>query len=288
MFYCMRTIFKNIALHTLYMQSRSGQSRGESARDVRLFSTENSVIAVDSPIKLRILELVAAGPVPFDRIVEETGKAKSTISVHIRDLEQSGLITTETDPRDTRRRLIALSSHAIGRLTNADRDARLPARVRDDMAADRPFRDDDIVSFFRYSVRVFRTQAMAMGINLDPVLQRTGFEVGSVLAPLVAAPNVTEVARKMDLFWQAHGLGAITLASTDPLTLDVRGCFECEDLPVTGHGTCSFDIGVLSAIFSHHLGCPVNVVEEQCYSSGDERCIFVITPLHGAESCPGS
>jgi predicted hydrocarbon binding protein len=35
---------------------------------------------------------------------------------------------------------------------------------------------------------------------------------------------------------------------------------------------------VLTAIFSHHLDCPVTVVEEQCYSSGDDRCIFSITP----------
>ena len=138
------------------------------------------------------------------------------------------------------------------------------------------FDDADIVSFFRYCVKVFRTQAMVMGINIDPVLERTGVEVGTTLAPRVAGSSVPEVVRKMDSFWQAHSLGAITLAGTDPLTLEVRGCFECEDLPVTGHGACAFDIGILTAIFSHHLQCPVTVVEERCYSSGDDRCIFVI------------
>jgi predicted hydrocarbon binding protein len=259
------------------MQSRSDQSKEAPARDVRLFSTENSVMAVDSPIKLRILEFIAPGPQPFDRIVAETKKAKSTISVHIRDLEASGLITVQPDPRDTRRRLVGLSSDAIGKLTNADRHARLPAHVHERLAADRPFSDDDIVSFFRFCVQVFRTQAMVMGINLDPVLERTGHEVGTILAPRVAGRTVDEVVRKMDAFWQAHGLGEIFLAGTSPITLEVRGCFECEDLPVTGHGACSFDIGVLTAIFSHHLACPVSVIEEKCYSSGDERCIFVIS-----------
>jgi predicted hydrocarbon binding protein len=279
----MRTIFKNIAITILYMQSHHDPVEGTGPRDVRLFSTASSVVAVDSPIKLRILEFIALGPQPFDRIVAETKKAKSTISVHIRDLEQSGLITVHPDPRDTRRRLIGLSSDAIGKLTNADRHARLPAHVHERLAADRPFSDDDIVSFFRFCVQVFRTQAMAMGINLDPVLERTGQDVGTVLAPRVAGRTVDEVVRNMDAFWQAHGLGNISLAGTSPITLEVRGCFECEDLPVTGHGACSFDIGVLTSIFSRHLGCPVSVIEEKCYSSGDERCIFVITPLHGAE-----
>ncbi|MFA4860937.1 V4R domain-containing protein [Methanoregula sp.] len=274
----MRTIFKNIALHYLSMQSHPDPASGVQTRDVRLFSTQDSVMAVDSPIKLRILELAAAGPVPFDRIVEGTGKAKSTISVHLRDLERSGLITSSPDPRDSRKRLIALSSDAIGRLTNTDRDARLPPPAHRHSGTGQPFADDDIVSFFRYCVLVFRTQAMVMGINIDPVLQRTGAEVGRVLAPKVAGRTTEEVVRKMDTFWQAHSLGAISIVSSDPLTLGVRGCFECEDLPVTGHGACAFDTGVLTSIFSHHLGCPVTVVEAECYSSGDDRCIFVITP----------
>lgn len=259
---------------------RLRQELGEDIHggEVRLFSTKDNVVAVDSPVKVQILELVSAGPVPFDRIVEMTGRAKSTVSVHIRDLERSGLVASAPDPVDSRRRFIALSSSAIGRLTNSDRNAKKSPHIHGIGKAGAEFSDEDIVSFFRYVVRIFRSQAMAMGINLDPVLQKTGAEVGAVLAPKVSGKSVAEVVRKMDAFWQAHGLGTIRHAGTDPLTLEVRGCFECEDLPVTGHGACAFDIGVLTAIFSHHLQCPVTVVEERCYSSGDDRCIFVIQP----------
>lgn len=281
MFYDMRTIFKNIAISILYMRSRKDSGADLQSGDVQLFSTKDNVVAVDSPIKVRILGIVNSGPVAFDQIVEQTGKAKSTISVHLRDLERAGLITSLPDSRDSRRRLIALSSAAIGRLTNTDRDAIIPPHIHKSGLPDEPFSDGDIVSFFRYCVQVFRTQAMMMGINIDPVLERTGAEVGRVLAQRVAARSPEEVVRKMDIFWQAHSLGAISLAGTSPLTLEVRGCFECEDLPVTGHGACSFDIGVLTAIFSHHLRKPVTVTEERCYSSGDDRCIFVITPRSG-------
>jgi uncharacterized protein len=280
MFYCMRTIFKNIAKHIQYMQPHHDSGSDIHGGDVRLFSTHDNVVAIDSPIKVRILEIAGNGPVLFDRIVEKTGRAKSTISVHIRDLERAGILSSYPDPRDSRRRLIALSSTAIGRLTNTDRDARAPQHHHSHGAGE-PFSDEDLVSFFRYVVRTFRSQAMAMGINLDPVLEKTGMEVGGVLAGKVAGRSVAELVRKMDAFWQAHGLGAITLAGTGPLTLEVRGCFECQDLPVTGHGACAFDIGVLTAVFSHHFGCPVSVVEERCYSSGDDRCIFVITPQPG-------
>lgn len=259
------------------MQSRKDTAAGTQAGDVRLFSTKDSVVAVDSPIKVRILEVVSSGPVPFDQIVEKTKKAKSTISVHIRDLEKAGVITSRPDPRDSRRRLIALSSSAIGRLTNADRDATAPPHLHAH-GKDEPFSNEDLVTFFRYVVRVFRSQSMAMGINLDPVLQRTGEEVGTVLAGKVAGKSVREVIKHVDAFWQAHGLGSISLTDSDPITIEVSGCFECEDLPLTGHGACAFDTGVLTAIFSHHLQCPVTVVEERCYSMGDDRCVFVVRP----------
>ena len=274
----------NIAMHNVCVNNKRVQEPGVHTRDVRLFSAQNSVVAVDSPIKLLILELAASGPVPFDRIVELTHKAKSTISVHLRDLERSGLIRLTPDPRDSRKRTISLSSDAIGRLTNTDRDVRVPVHHHHGTAHEDPFSDDDIVSFFRYCVLTFRTQAMVMGINIDPVLGRTGEQVGNVLAPRVAGKTVEEVVKKMDAFWQAHGLGQITLASTAPITLEVRGCFECEGLPLTGHSACVFDIGVLTSIFSHHLECPVKVVEEHCYSSGDEQCIFTITPRPGSRS----
>jgi len=268
----------NIAINNEYVKTRREQAPGMYAEDVRLFSTNNAVVAVDSPIKVRILELAAAGPVPFDQIVTCTQRAKSTISIHIRDLIRSGLITSHHDPRDNRKRIIMLSSDAIGRLTNTDRDVDIHVYNHQGAGGDPRFSDDDIVSFFRYCVLVFRTQAMVMGINIDPVLGRTGELVGRVLAPRVAGETVDEVVQKMDLFWQSHGLGAITLAGTGPLTLEVSGCFECEDLPITGHSACVFDIGVLTAIFSYHLNCPVKVVEERCYSSGNDRCIFVVTP----------
>lgn len=259
------------------MRQQRETETGEQGDDVRFFSTRNSVVAIGSPVKIQILRLAAEGPVPFDRIVEETKKAKSTISVHLRNLERLELVTVWPDPVDSRRRVVALSSAPIGSLTTADRHAKIPERVHRHEKSGEPFRDEDSVSFFRYCVRVFRTRAMVMGINLDPVLRKTGAEVGRALAPRVAGKTVDDVVRRLDAFWQAHGLGAITLSGTRPLTLEVHGCFECEDLPVTGHGACAFDIGVLTAIFSYHFQAPVTVTEERCYSSGDDRCIFVVT-----------
>jgi len=58
-----------------------------------LFSTLNGIIAIDGPVKLQIMEFLYENAQSFDDIVKHTGKAKSTISVHLKDLKASHLLS---------------------------------------------------------------------------------------------------------------------------------------------------------------------------------------------------
>ena len=244
-------------------------------RDIHLFSSSDRVMAVEGQVKKKILSLLAERDYSFDELVLLIGRAKSTVSVHIHDLIHAGLITSRSDPMDNRRKILSLSSQPIGTLTNSDRNAPL-REDKTDIHTCLPFHPGDVASFFRWGIQVFRTEAMARGINIDPVLEQTGWKIGKVLAPLVYDQDLGGMVLKMHDFWEANGLGTVALSGTDPVTLTVHGCFECEDLPVTGHGACSFDIGVLSAIFTHYFSTPVHITEVECYSAGDDHCTFVI------------
>jgi len=243
--------------------------------DIALFSTNTDVIAIESPVKGIILGIIAAGDISFDEIVTRTGKAKSTISVHIKDLQEAGLISSHSDPNDRRKKIMSLTGKPVGYLTNTDR---APARKQIEKPLKRlPFTDGDIASFFRYMLRIIRTEAMNSGVNTDPILEQAGNRIGTVLLPLISDENLERKVQKMDSFWQKYGLGTIALLNDNPITLKVHGCFECEDLPITGHGACSFDTGVLSAVFSTETKGNPSVVEIECYSSGYDHCTFVIT-----------
>lgn len=270
----MRTSIKVVISYEYVNPGRSHKEHEEGG-EVTLFSTKTSVVAIESPIKRQIIRIISAGEISFDEIVSRTGKAKSTISVHLRDLEASGLIISRPDPEDHRKRLLLMNSQPIGRLTNTDRK---PAEQLFKMNSGvLPFTEGDIASFFRYALRIFRTEAMNLGMNIDPILERAGMRIGTVLTPLISDSTLPGKISKMDTFWQSYGLGKITLVSVDPLTLRVEGCFECQDLPVTGHGSCAFDIGVLSSLFSDEFQGKPEVVEVECYSSGFDHCTFVIT-----------
>lgn len=251
----------------------------EEPGDILLFHTDTSVLAVSTSTKVHILKLAKEGPVSEDAIVIQTGKARSTITKHLRDLEKAGLIRTSINPKDKRRRIVMLSSEKIGHLTTSDWNVPPAPSIASDAAA--ALACNDITSFFRFAMITFRTQAMTMGIDLSPLMRQTGIQLGAGLAPVLAAKTVEGLIQNMAAFWKKYGLGTVALSSKTPLVIELRGCFECSDMPLTGRCVCAFDTGVLSALFSNHLKCPVSVIEEECYSKGDGRCLFVIRPVQG-------
>lgn len=244
-------------------------------RDIALFSTQKDVIALESPIKGIILELLANGEISFDDIVSRTGKAKSTISVHLKDLEDSGLVVSRSDPNDNRKKLVSLIAKPIGHLTNRDRVS-ASAHLKSDSFGYQ-YTEGDIASFYQNILKVIRTEAMNLGINTNPVLERAGFRIGQLIAPMVADVSLHKKIQNMNGIWEMYRLGRIRLIAEVPITISVHGCFECEDLPVTGHGACAFDVGVLRAIFFNEMNEHPIVEEIECYSSGYDHCTFIIT-----------
>ncbi len=79
-------------------------------RNLMIFSTENGIVALNSPVKLKILEMLRKGAASFDDLVEQSGKAKSTISVHLDDLEEQKLILEKSSPNDKRKKYFYLNS----------------------------------------------------------------------------------------------------------------------------------------------------------------------------------
>ena len=81
-----------------------------SGNHTALFSTDHGFIALDGPVKLKILDFLKIGSRSFDEIVKHTGKAKSTISVHINDLKLCDLIKEHIDANDKRKKIYNLNS----------------------------------------------------------------------------------------------------------------------------------------------------------------------------------
>lgn len=252
--------------HAAGMKSRSPS--------IELFSTPGGIRTVGSPVRVGILSVLSTRDLSFEEIVGLSGKAKSTISVHLKGMEEEGIIGSKTDPADSRRKIFFLRSAPLGNLSpepgfRDDEAEELKGRLAD---------EEDPFAFYRYMFRTIRVTLLAEGIHIDPVLHNAGYRVGREIVEEIDGPDLGTVLEKLRKFWSGHNLGTLEVESLEPLVIRVYDCFECGDLPELGRPACAFDAGVLRAVFSRHFGADQDVTETACYAMGNDHCRFVIVP----------
>ncbi len=237
---------------------------------IELFSTSSGVRAVRSPPHAEILSLLRSRELPFDEIVRLSGKAKSTVSVHLKTMEEEGIVGSRGDPGDSRRKIFFIRSPCVGNLSQG-------LALQDEEAGE-PGAGVDPFAFYRYMFRTIRVSLLSEGINIDPVLHNAGYRVGQHLYPEVADAGLDGLLANLQKFWTESNLGTIEVESISPLVIRVYDCFECGDLPELGRPACAFDAGILRAVFSRHFAAEYDVDETACYAMGSDHCRFLIAP----------
>ena len=80
----------------------------KNKKPIQIFSNFNDNLGVNvikSPVKPPILEMLRDSDMEFDEIVNNTGKSKSTVSVHLKGLRESGIISYRVHPVDNRKKI---------------------------------------------------------------------------------------------------------------------------------------------------------------------------------------
>ena len=245
--------------------------KGEQKTNVEFFSTDNGINIIKSPMKAEIVSLLKDNEMNFYRIVEHTGKSKSTVSEHLQALVDEGIIGEKPDPKDRRRKIFYIKSRYLGGVSTQ--------KELDEKKIDLSFTLSDYKNPFEFYRLLFRTIRVALlkeGINIDPLLHDAGISIGKTLYTDLKAEKLDKFVENIAEFWESNKLGRIEVKSVDPLVINAYDCFECEDLPKIGRSACAFDSGILKAIFTEYFGHEVWVDEVKCYAKGDEYCCFVI------------
>lgn len=243
---------------------------------VGLYSTSNGISAVGSPVKVKILEMLACNEMAFDDLVEHSGRAKSTVSVHLKDLAEAGIFGARPDPVDGRKKIFYLHSLFLGSADSGERGwFDLDRYIRKEIPC-----DGNPASLYRFILSTIRLNLMNQGIMIDPVLHLAGLNAGEILYPCVKGHDIEGMINRMEKLWEKNGLGNVELERETPLTLNIRDCFECIDLPVQGKPACAFESGLLSTLFSNFYGHPMKATEIRCYAMGNNLCRFELTKQH--------
>lgn len=239
---------------------------------VKIFSTKSGINIIQSPIKAQILSLLKEGGMSGSQIVASTLRSKSTISAHLQDLEDAGIIDWVIDPEDRRRKIYYINSRFLG-------DVSSEKEIKEDVdqyLQDNVVESEDPLKFFRFMFRSIRVSLLDEGINIEPILRNAGIKVGETFFKKLKTPDLADFIDNVVLFWEKNQLGRIEVKSIDPLIFQAYDCFECEDLPQIGRPVCSFDSGILEAFFSRYFHEQVEVEEVKCFAQGDDYCQFMV------------
>jgi predicted hydrocarbon binding protein len=244
--------------------------RGEGV--VEMFSTPGGIRTVDSQARMDILSMLLKREMSFDELVASSGKAKSTVSVHLKGLVEEGVIGSREDPDDARKKIFYITSSYLGRLSKRKR----VDRDMEDYISSYAAGSSDPFTFFRLMFRTLRVSLLNEGIDIDPVLHDAGVKVGEALCRKVEAPEVEGLLENLAAFWKAQSLGKIEVESVEPLAIRIYDCFECQELPPIGRPACAFDSGILESVFSRHFEERMRAIETACYAMGDDHCRFEV------------
>ncbi|GAB4308011.1 MAG: ArsR family transcriptional regulator [Methanobacteriaceae archaeon] len=243
-------------------------------KSITLFATKKGVNVVKSPVKSTILQALKKKELKFDEIVKVAGKSRSTVSVHLKELREQGIVESRTHPHDKRKKIFFLNSRYIGEMNPNSmeelEEGKLEFLIEHLIHQGNPF------EFFRLMFHILRVEMIKEGINLDPLLQHTGKKIGKVFFPELQNKNTEKFLEKIVKFWEANTLGKLEIRSIKPLIVRAYDCFECEFLPNIGKSACALDSGILEALFTSHFSQQVTVDEVKCYARGDQYCCFIL------------
>jgi predicted hydrocarbon binding protein len=239
-------------------------------RNTMIFSTDNGIVALDSPVKLKILELLKKGTTSFDELVEQSKKAKSTISVHLDDLQELNLIQEKTYPNDKRKKYYVLNSICLAY-------SELPLRRQynehlDNIAAAGVSSD----SFMRHLFQTVRFGMEAYGFDPKPIMKRLGNDVGAKIGQKFRSDDNEGVLNELSVFWREHRLGDMKILQVANPAVLVNNCYHCSKMPNVGKTLCSMDEGIIEGIFSSRLNLHYAVKETECYGTGHNHCKFMV------------
>lgn len=248
-------------------------------KPIQIFSNLNENIGVNvvkSPVKLTILEMLRDSEMEFDEIVNNTGKSKSTVSVHLKSLRENGIISYKVHPKDNRKKIFFINSKYLGSVNISE--LKEIEETQSDYIIKNIIESDEEFSTLLF--HTLKSMLIQEGVNIDPIMQATGNSIGRALFRVLYDDDLDVFMENIANYWQRKGLGKLTFKVGQIIKVTTYDCFECKLLPRTGKPACFLDTGILEGLFSEFFNLPVSVIEIQCYTMGDEKCVFEIEPQH--------
>ena len=178
-----------------------------------LYHTGKGLVHISNGVRVRILDELSKRNLSLTEMVEITGKAQSTLSVHLDSMVKEGVITSREDPDDNRRKTYSISSVRLAETKSPDSESLAKSKeIFADMA-------DEPESISNYMVSFLYVAMDSVGLSLGPMSKIMGSVHAQAIGGRFQKGPIEEVIDDIRKYYSFANMGKVTVFSFNPLTL---------------------------------------------------------------------
>ncbi|MDO5852604.1 MAG: winged helix-turn-helix domain-containing protein [Thermoplasmata archaeon] len=238
--------------------------------DFELYYTKNGLVQVSNDVRRRILHELEAKNLSLTDLSKITGKAQSTLSVHLDKMISEGLITVHDDPEDSRRKVYSLVSVMLAYSKPPSDEAMTMAMKVLSEVADDPVRTRDALAKFIF------LGFDGMGLSVGPMATILGSIHAMALGGILSGKNIEDTVSNARDYYKKMGFGDASIYSLNPLSVIIK-----DDLSFTEDSAKSlgyYATGFFSKILEDATGKAYVVVSSEVFGTDCNYFRFTLEP----------
>lgn len=190
------------------------------AGDFVLYHTDKGLVYISNGVRVRILDELSKRNLSLTEMVEITGKAQSTLSVHLDSMVKEGVIISREDPDDNRRKTYSISSVRLAETKAPDSESLAKSKeIFADMA-------DEPESISNYMVSFLYVAMDSIGLSIGPMSKIMGSVHAQAISGRFQKGPIEEVIDDIRKYYSFANMGKVTVFSFNPLTLIIDSEFN--------------------------------------------------------------
>jgi len=240
-----------------------------------IYSTKEGgagLVEISDPLHQSILNYLAENSMSTTDISTLTGKAQSTLSVHLDHMVSEGLIRSDSDPQDSRRKIFTLSSVKLAFSKKVNPSGMNYAKEILKTGVEKP------ENFSRAFIKSILMVSESNGLDIGPIMESLGAEVAGILAPTFESNKVEDIMRRLQEFYEQIDFGEVCIYTFIPLTIIIRVQDETPLMQIESRP--KFSHGLFKRILSDIIGKRYEVTHSEIFGVNNNYFKFIIEPSH--------
>ena len=240
-----------------------------------LYYTGNGLVQVSNDVRRQILHELEERNLSLTELSKITGKAQSTLSVHLDKMISEGLITVHDDPEDSRRKVYSLVSVMLAYSKQPSDEAMTMAMKVLSEVADDPVKTRNALARFIF------LGFDGMGLSVGPMATILGSIHAMALGGSLTGKNIEDTVANARDYYKRMGFGEASVYSLNPLSIIVKDdlSFTEDSAKSLGH----YATGFFCKILEDATGKTYNVVSSEVFGTECNYFRFTLEPGQAEE-----